>query len=195
VIRKEFTYNGRDGKSAFEKELENLALLTNLKHKNIVEMYCAYNYRDRYNLVFAFARGGSLKDMFTGKIMVRLSDTQLLLALAELASAIDAFHNFTSEALDLKLSGCHHDLAPRNILIHDETFILADFGLSSLRSAEEDSLTLFKDVRGPFLAPECQPLQDGHLITGQISRASDIWSFGYILSEILAYMKAGSDGV
>lgn len=195
VIRKEIELRERDSMSSFQKELENLALLGNLKHDNIVQLYCAYMYRERYNLIFALADGGSLADLLDGKNMEGPKDSQLLLALAELASAIDALHNFTSETLNLKLSGCHHDLAPRNILVHKDTFLLADFGLSSLRNAEEDSLTLFKDVRGSYLAPECQILQDGHFITSKISRASDIWSFGCILSEVLTYMKYGPDGV
>jgi serine/threonine protein kinase len=195
VIRKEIEFRERDAMGGFQKELENLALLGNLKHDNIIQLYCAYIYRKRYNLIFSLADGGSLKDLLNGKNTKGPKDSQLLLALAELASAIDALHNFTSEALDLKLSGCHHDLAPRNILIHKDTFLLADFGLSSLRNADEDSLTLFKDVSGSYLAPKCQVLQDGHFITSKISRASNIWSFGCILSEVLTYMKCGPDGV
>ncbi|KAM6513271.1 hypothetical protein FALCPG4_015714 [Fusarium falciforme] len=104
-------------------------------------------------------------------------------------------HNFTSEAMDLSLSGCHHDLAPRNILIHGETFLLADFGLSTFRNAEEDSLTTFKEVRGSYIAPESQVLRNGHVDSEKISRPSDIWSFGCILSEVLTHMVLGPAGV
>lgn len=143
------------------------------------------------------ADGGSLEGFLTGKQATKgLEGSQLLLALADLASAIDAMHNFTSGALDLSLSGCHHDLAPRNILVHGDTLLLADFGLSTLKNAEEDSLTTFKEVRGSYVAPECQTiLPDGQIKSEEIRRASDIWSFGCILSEVLTYMMRGPDGV
>ncbi|EJP60701.1 protein kinase domain-containing protein [Beauveria bassiana ARSEF 2860] len=201
VIRKQIEC-GRDGDmTVFKKELENLSLLTHLNHPNIVQLYCSYMYRDRYNLMFAVANGGSLADLLNGKEGTKGPDgSQLWLALADLASAIDALHNFTSELLDLSLSGCHHDLAPRNILIHGKTFVLADFGLSSFRSAsfrsaDEDSLTTFKDVRGFYVAPECQTLDDKKVKSQKVNRASDIWSFGCILSEVLTHSVLGPNGV
>ncbi|EJP61143.1 protein kinase domain-containing protein [Beauveria bassiana ARSEF 2860] len=196
VIRKQIEC-GRDGDMAiFEKELENLSLLTHLNHPNIVQLYCSYMYRDRYNLIFAFADGGSLTDLLNGKDDTKGPEgSQLWLAFANLASAIDALHNFTSELLDLNLSGCHHDLAPRNILIHGKTFLLADFGLSSFRSADEDSLTTFKEVRGSYVAPECQTLDDNQIKSEKVNRASDIWSFGCILSEVLTHSILGPNGV
>jgi len=104
-------------------------------------------------------------------------------------------HNFTSETLELSLSGCHRDLAPRNILIHGDTFLLADFGLSTFRNTEEDSLTTYKDVVGSYNAPECLALQDGRFKPQKVGRASDIWSFGCILAEVLSYTMLGPDGV
>lgn len=105
MIRKQIEC-GKDGDVAvFQKELENLSLLTHLNHPNIVQLYCSYMYRDRYNLMFAFADGGSLADLLDGKEDTKGPEgSQLWLALAELASAIDAMHNFTSEVLDLSLS-------------------------------------------------------------------------------------------
>jgi serine/threonine protein kinase len=196
IIRKQVECRQRDDMAVFQKELENLSLLSYLKHPNIVQLYCSYIYRQRQNLIFAVADGGSLADFLDEKHGTkRPEDSQLLLALAELADAIDAMHNFTSEALDLSLSGCHHDLAPQNILIHDETFSLADFGLSTFRNTEEDSLTTFKEVRGSYVAPECQTFRGDHVETEKIGRASDIWSFGYILSEVLTHMVLGPNGV
>lgn len=182
--------------AVFKKELESLSLLTYLEHPNIVQLYCSYTYRQRCNLIFAVADGGSLADFLNREQDTKGPEgSQLLLALTGLADAIDAMHSFTSEALDLSLSGCHHDLAPRNVLIHGETFLLADFGLSTFRNAEEDSLTTFKEVRGSYVAPECQTLRDGHVKTEKVGRASDVWSFGCILAEVLTYMVLGPVGV
>ncbi|KAF4459116.1 kinase domain-containing [Fusarium albosuccineum] len=196
VIRKQIECGRDDDITVFRRELENLSLLAHLKHPNIVQLFCSYSHRKRYNLIFAVAEGGSLADYLNvnGHTGV-LEGSQLLLALADLASAIDAVHNFTSKVMDLSLSGCHHDLAPRNILIHGETLLLADFGLSTFKNADQDSLTAFKEVRGSHIAPESQTLQGGHINTGKISRPSDIWSFGCILSEVLTHMVLGAAGV
>ncbi|KAM6513261.1 hypothetical protein FALCPG4_015708 [Fusarium falciforme] len=194
VIRKEIECGPNDDPEVFKRELENLSLLAHLSHPNIVQLYCSYIHRRKHNFIFAFAEGGSLADFLNGHNK-GLDGPQLLLAIADLASAIDALHNFTSEAFNLSLSGCHHDLAPRNILIHGETFLLADFGLSTFRNAGEDSLTTFREVRGSYVAPECQTLHDGRVKSEKISRASDIWSFGCILSEVLTYVVLGPDGV
>ncbi|CZR68797.1 uncharacterized protein PAC_18697 [Phialocephala subalpina] len=194
VIRKQIDCGPNYQKAAFQKELANLSLLTHLKHDNIVELYCSYIYRDTHNLIFAVAKGGSLADLLSGKASTEAPEGfELFLALADLASAIDAVHNFTLETDNLSLSGCHHDLAPRNILIHGKTFVLADFGLSTFRTPE-DSFTTFKEVCGSYVAPECQSSR-GDVSIPKINRASDIWSFGCILTELLTYMTQGSNGV
>ncbi|KFA80177.1 hypothetical protein S40288_09977 [Stachybotrys chartarum IBT 40288] len=194
VIRKELRPQANQDLTAFQKELSNLLLLVGLKHPNIVQLYCSYIHRQKQNFIFALAEGGTLEDMLCGKIKgPTLSHT--LLALADLASAIDALHDFTSKTLGAHLAGCHHDLAPRNILVHKDTFLLADFGLSTFRNIDEGSLTTFKQVRGAHVAPECQILHDGRLETQKIGRASDIWSFGCILVEVLTYMLQGTDAV
>ncbi|EXL66196.1 serine/threonine protein kinase [Fusarium oxysporum f. sp. conglutinans race 2 54008] len=196
VIRKQIECGREDDMVIFKKELENLSLLTHLKHPNIVQLFCSYSYRQRHNLIFAVAEGGSLADYLDNDAPAGgLEGSKLLLALADLASAIDAVHNFTSEVMDLSLSGCHHDLAPRNILISGETLLLADFGLSTFKNADQNSLTAFKDTRGSHVAPESQPIEGGHMGTGKISRPSDIWSFGCILSEVMTHMVLGPAGV
>ncbi|KFA46069.1 hypothetical protein S40293_09969 [Stachybotrys chartarum IBT 40293] len=205
VIRKEiqFVQPNKDRQvleaehRVFKKELQNLALLTHLEHPNIIKLYCCYVQGKRYNLIFALADQGSINALLDGRGgSESLTGKQLLLGLTDVASAIDAMHNFTSHAYDLNLSGCHHDLAPRNILIHGNTLLLADFGLSTLKPSDDASITDFKNTSGSCIAPECQMLlQGGEFQTGKIGRASDIWSFGCILMESLVYALHGPAGV
>lgn len=103
-------------------------------------------------------------------------------------------HNYTLDKLDLRLIGCHRDLKPKNILVHGNTFILADFGISSFKEISESSKTTFKLGEGHYLAPECEDYEsqfEKHLI----SRPSDIWSYGCIILEVITYMLKGKGGV
>lgn len=197
VVLKRLEYGEDEKLSDFKKELANLSLLAYLKHPNIVQLHCSYIQGEYCNLVFDAAEGGSLLNYLNGDSNIpRLGIDATLVAIAGLASAIHALHEFTAKALDLKMAGCHHDLAPRNILIRGGTFLLADFGLSTFKGLDEDSFTLFKETRGSYLAPECQIVsENGDLPRGTVNRASDIWSFGCIISEILTYMLRGPNGV
>lgn len=123
-----------------------------------------------------------------------LHDETFIIALANLSSALHTVHNFTAEVMNLHLAGCHHDLAPRNILVHGQAFLLADFGLSRFKDAAQASDTSFKQTRSFYIAPECQDLE-GNLQESRIGRSSDVWSFGCILMNILTYMKYGKAGV
>jgi serine/threonine protein kinase len=182
----------------FAQELRNLSILSHLKHPNLVELFCSYQYRGTYNFIFAEADGGTLAQVLRGDIEVPslfVSGDSVLIALSGLASAIATMHNFSADILDLKLTGCHHDLAPRNIFIRENTFILGDFGLSTFKSTEENSLTVFKHVRSDYAAPECQRFQRDYIETGNVTRASDMWSLGCILAEVATFMIRGSAGV
>jgi serine/threonine protein kinase len=142
------------------------------------------------------ARGGDLASLLAQKD--RLShfqeDEAFFLALSELSSAIAAVHDYTSDRLNLNLIGCHHDLKPQSILVDGNTFILADFGLSKFKKATESSKTQFKIGGGYYLAPECEDYE-GNFEKHTISRPSDIWSFGCIITEVLTYMQKGVGGL
>jgi serine/threonine protein kinase len=80
--------------------------------------------------------------------------------------------------------GCHYDLKPANILVDDNKFLLADFGLSRFKDNSEDSQTSYKSVRGSYVAPECKNINDVGDTKARIGRSSDIWSLGCIILEI-----------
>lgn len=121
-------------------------------------------------------------------------NTDFFIALAELASAIAAVHNFATGHPELAKSGCHHDLKPKNILVDGARFLLCDFGLSRFKNTEESSDTAFKIGEGYYQAPECHALE-GSMSKGRIRRSSDVWSFGCILAEMLTYMMWGAVGI
>ncbi|KAL8655657.1 MAG: hypothetical protein Q9226_002956, partial [Calogaya cf. arnoldii] len=83
---------------------------------------------------------------------------------------------------------------PRNILVHENDFLLSDFGLARLKSATQSSKSDFTFGPAWYLAPECEDHEDDYE-KHTISRPSDIWSFGCILLESLTYLLEGASGV
>lgn len=194
AVRKEFKRNS-GYEDNYEKELRNLNLLNELRHPNIVELLSSYTHRGKHNLIFRLACDGNLTNLLENDCPVDFhSEETFFLALSKLSSAIATVHEFASKSLNLKYIGCHHDLKPKNILVHGSTFILADFGLSKLKEATESSKEEFQVGAGHYLAPECEDY-DSHFEKHIISRPSDVWSFGCIIAEVLTYMKRGREGV
>ncbi|KAI1321914.1 kinase-like protein [Xylariaceae sp. FL0255] len=191
VARKDF-----EAETSHLKELENLAVLNHLKHPNIVELLSSFTHDGKHSLLFPLAKDGSLQDLLTTqRSRTRFqSDQSLLVALAALSSAVEHVHNFSQSALNLELIGCHHDLRPRNVLVSEGRFILADFGLSTLKSLSQNSQTPFKNGTDDYLAPECEDW-DASFQGGVVHRSADIWSLGCIVAEIATYLVFGHQGV
>ncbi|KAI1116755.1 kinase-like protein [Nemania sp. NC0429] len=191
IARKEFTVE-RDHR----KELENLSILNHLKHPNIVELLSSFVQKDKYSLLFPLAKDGNL-DEFLAKERehTQFSTNQSLVnAFAALCSAVAHVHNFSQSKLDLQLIGLHHDLRPRNVLVSDGRFILADFGISTLKPLGANSETPFKNGSDDYLAPECEDWDNGFQ-AGNVHRSADVWSLGCILAEVVTYMAWGPQGV
>lgn len=140
-----------------------------------------------------------------------------------LASALEFLHNgFTTKANDWKIKCAHLDLKPSNVLIFESTqtdevvghWKLSDFGISvfgaehlqgsptvELGSAGDffNKLgrtfgTYPKLIPGVYQAPEIEH-PDDNSDPEHGARTSDIWSFGAIFAEVLAYAHGGASGV
>ncbi|KAF2474368.1 kinase-like protein [Lindgomyces ingoldianus] len=192
LVRKEL-----DDAGSHRIELENLAILSHLRHPNILELLASYTYKGKHNLVFPLAEGGTLAELFASdRQTTRFKSNQaFFIALTRLSSAIEHVHNFVERRIDLNLIGCHYDLRPKNILVSRDTFLLADFGLSRFKQASESSGALFKEGAGDYRAPECEDIDDNLFPKFIVRRSSDIWSFGCIMAEAVTYMILGQDGV
>jgi serine/threonine protein kinase len=99
-------------------------------------------------------------------------------------------HHYFADQFDLRKIGCHYDIKPKNILYRKGKLLLSDFGLSRLRNDQDDSKSEFQNVEGDYVAPECEDKELDHK-KGEPGRKSDIWSFGCILSEMLASLHGG----
>jgi serine/threonine protein kinase len=166
-----------------------------LHHPNVIEVLGSYAYRGEVNLVFRRAEGGTLADLLENPPTPAFqSNKAFLKALSGLCSAVSIVHQHVSSKTDLEMIGCHHDLKPANILVENNEFVLADFGLSNLKDAEKDSDTPARAVHPYYSPPECwQPA--GSSEKPIIHRSSDVWSLGCIIAEVVTYMLDGPQGV
>ena len=85
---------------------------------------------------------------------------QMIIAFSGLCSALHLVHDFHYLALDVLAIGCHHDPKQDNILMHNISFLLAEFDLPAFKDSNKASDTSFKHVRGDYVAPECEDVQN-----------------------------------
>lgn len=181
----------------FEREDKCLRLLNRLKHPNIIPFWGSYTYREEQNFLFPYIsmdlsnflkakeRHGEFRWDFT-----------FYSALTGLASALSNTHRlFLKESehdVDFEGIGYHHDLRPPNVLVCEDTFILADFGLGSLKDSAALSHTPYKIISGDYIAPECTDMEEN---PQTVNRSIDVWAFGCLILEVITYMVKGTEGI
>ena len=153
AIRKQLP-KGRDSK----RELEIHSQVDLWNHPNILNLYGSYTYEDQLNLILP-AMDFRLSDLWDdddkeAAIHYFPSPLAYFEAMSGLCSAIAKLHGFGQRSI-----GCHHDLKPDNILLKIGTFILADYGLTTLKQPLENSKTA-KSRFDAYLAPECIDTSD-----------------------------------
>ncbi|KAK5634957.1 hypothetical protein RRF57_010669 [Xylaria bambusicola] len=170
-----------------------LRLLNQLQHPNIIRLFGSYTHREEHYFLFPCA-DMDLKHFFQKRD--RFGNFQwdftFYSALRGLSSALSNAHslrlNQKAHGVDFEAIGYHHDIRPANVLVTQETFLLADFGLGNLKPADAQSQTLLKSELGDWIAPECM---EQHPVT----RAIDVWAFGCLIAEVASYMQRGALGV
>ncbi|KAK9423247.1 putative Protein kinase domain-containing protein [Seiridium unicorne] len=189
-VKKELEFND----TTYENEARVLATLQRLKHPNILQLVSCYTYNSNHYLISPFVPGETLRKYLEGPKPSDLSREEMYFSIAGLASAIWALHEFVQGDTESSHKGHHQDLWPENILVDGSRFILADFGLSSIKSMDESSRTPFKGRKGYCQAPECADLRPPYH-EHETTRATDIFSLGCIITDLLIYLTRGSSGV
>eukprot|EP00730_Choanoeca_flexa_P001253 TRINITY_DN10552_c0_g1_i2.p1 TRINITY_DN10552_c0_g1~~TRINITY_DN10552_c0_g1_i2.p1 ORF type:complete len:938 (+),score=136.95 TRINITY_DN10552_c0_g1_i2:34-2847(+) len=149
-----------------------------LRHNHIAACHGVVQLQDGMGIVLELASHG---DMLTYVRSHTAKIAQQMLWAQQLASALAYLHE--SEVL-------HRDLALRNVLLkHERHALLADFGLSRFVSQNTSYYTSRSEVEVPFrwLAPEA-------LLKQSFSQASDVWSFGVLLWEVLHHGQQPFEG-
>ncbi|XP_017327064.1 tyrosine-protein kinase JAK1 [Ictalurus punctatus] len=146
-----------------------------LYHSNIVKYkgICTEEGGRTIKLIMEYLPAGSLKD-YLPRHKAQTSQERLLLYAIQICQGMDYLGS---------QNYIHRDLAARNVLVESETLVkIGDFGLTKSIKNNEEYYTVREEQDSPvyWYAPEC-------LIHRKFYKASDVWSFGVTLYELMTY--------
>ncbi|XP_051228636.1 cysteine-rich receptor-like protein kinase 6 [Lolium perenne] len=150
-------------------------LLAQLQHKNLVRLHGFYSSRDDTLLVYEYIKNGSLDNFLSdtreGHILNWEQQYNIILGIAK---GILYLHEDSSMRI------IHRDLKPNNILLDDDMEPkIADFGLARLLG-EGHTHTMTSGVAGTpgYMAPE-------YVYQQRVSPKIDIFSYGVLVLQIV----------
>jgi serine/threonine-protein kinase ULK/ATG1 len=150
-------------KNIYKKYIqEELIIMKELYHVNVLPLLDAFYKKKKLYLVLNYCNGGNLKSY------IHSSETKY--NKKYIYEIIDGFTYLYSKNI------LHRDIKPENILIHDNTIKICDFGLS--KTMNLDSINHSICGTPNYIAPELYKFNI-------YNRASDMWSLGVILYEII----------
>ncbi len=153
--------------------------LSNLKHKNIIKMYCSYQYKDYLYNVMDYAEGGELTQLINSDI--EIPENKIKDIFKQIIEGVRFIHS---------KNVIHRDLKPNNILFLDKEkthIVIIDFGISGFSNGLNKEI--IKAGTFKFTPPEI--LSKNNF---QSSNKIDIWSLGVILY-LMYFKKYPFDGV
>ncbi|GAB6023238.1 hypothetical protein CHUAL_008056 [Chamberlinius hualienensis] len=159
---------GEDDLEDFVVEIE---ILTECKHRNVVELYDSYFYNDKLWMLIEYCGGGAI-DSIMVDLERPLTEKQIKYVCREMCQGLDFLH---------KHKVIHRDLKAGNVLLTiDGEVKLADFGVSAKNRSTLQKRDSF--IGTPYwMAPEvvqCETFRDN-----PYDQKVDIWSLGITLIE------------
>ena len=152
--------------------INEIKILSNMTHSNIVKLYYSYNFEDSYFLILQKAYGGDLYNYTQSNI---ITETYIKKICKQLLYAMEHLHKKMIIIKDIKLE---------NILLLDKSkepdILLCDFNLSIILTDKEQ----YTNNRGGTLIYAAPEVLSQQLI---YNYSSDIWSFGVVLYYLLTY--------
>uniref|UniRef100_A0A2N9G7A9 Protein kinase domain-containing protein n=1 Tax=Fagus sylvatica TaxID=28930 RepID=A0A2N9G7A9_FAGSY len=158
--------------------LNEVEILTRLRHKNLVPLYgCTSRHCRELLLVYEYIPNGTVADHIHGHRATPGSltwATRMSIAI-ETASALAYLH--ASEII-------HRDIKTNNILLDNNFCVkVADFGLSRLFPNDVSHVSTAPQGTPGYLDPEYHQCY-------QLTSKSDVYSFGVVLIELLSSLPA-----
>ncbi len=171
-------------KSLWDTFTRELDLLSKLNHKHLVRLlgYC----KDEIILVYEFMQNGTLAECLHPEEkqgVPRLGWGERLRIAAGAAKGLEYLHEYAVPKI------YHGDVKPANILLDRKLDAhVSDFGLSIWNRDEKNSYMVPTRVGGTigYLDPD-------NITSGQVSSASDVYSFGIVLLELMSSRRVVVD--
>lgn len=175
VAVKKISRGSRQGKKEYLTEVK---IISQLRHRNLVQLIGWCHDRGEFLLVYEFMPNGSLASHLFNKRISPLSWGVRYKISLGLASALLYLHEEWERCV------VHRDIKSSNIML-DASFNvkLGDFGLARLMDHELGPQTTGLVGTFGYLAPE-------YVSTGRASKESDVYSFGVVALEIATGRKA-----
>lgn len=158
--------------------MNEVEILTKLRHKNLVSLYGCTSRRSReLLLVYEYVSNGTVADNLHGE---RANEAPLTWAVRmkiaiETASALAYLH---------KKETIHRDVKTNNILLDDNFCVkVADFGLSRLFPNDVTHISTAPQGTPGYVDPDYHQCY-------QLNDKSDVYSFGVVLIELISSMPA-----
>ncbi|KAM4628598.1 tyrosine-protein kinase JAK1 [Polymixia lowei] len=174
-----------DGSESEDRKQSNnfwreIGILKELYHENIVKYkgICQEEGGRAIKLIMEYLPAGSLKE-YLPRNRSKISLNTLLSYAVQICQGMNYLGS---------LNYIHRDLAARNVLVeNDSTVKIGDFGLTKSIKDNEGYYTVKDDHDSPvfWYAPEC-------LMHCKFYLASDVWSFGMTMYELITYCEASS---
>jgi hypothetical protein len=185
----------------FDKEVQALQRYSGFIHDHLVTLLMSWKTKNDYFLLFVWAEY-DLDDYWAQHVppvKAGAPDTKAIQWIAKqivgMAGALNTMHNNPRLTPDQKRYARHGDIKPENILWYRSPsdpkgiLVLADLGLTTFNSTKSRSMQSGRHVAVTpvYRPPECD------LVGGVVSRASDVWTYGCVLLELVCWALGGQE--